>query len=70
MDALSDVLRVMRLKGGVFLHGEFSDPWCLGVTLAPDSCTPYLGPSAHLIAYHYVLEGHMRVRMSYPISRP
>jgi AraC-like DNA-binding protein len=63
MDALSDVLRVMRLKGGVFLHGEFSDPWCLGVTLAPDSCTPYLGPSAHLIAYHYVLEGHMRVRM-------
>jgi AraC-like DNA-binding protein len=63
MDALSDVLRVMRLKGGVFLHGDFSDPWCLGVSIAPDSCTPYLGPSAHLIAYHYVLEGAMRVRM-------
>jgi AraC-like DNA-binding protein len=63
MDALSDVLRVMRLKGGVFLHGEFSDPWCLGVSIAPDSCTPYLGPSAHLIAYHYVLEGRIGVRM-------
>ena len=63
MDALSDVLRVMRLKGGVFLHGEFSDPWCLGVSIAPDSCTPYLGPSSHLIAYHYVLDGRMRVRM-------
>ena len=24
MDALSDVLRVIRLKGGVFLHAEFT----------------------------------------------
>ena len=63
MDALSDVLRVMRLKGGVFLHAEFSHPWCLAVKIAPDSCTPYLGPSAHLVAYHFVLEGAMRVRM-------
>ena len=63
MDALSDVLRVMRLKGGVFLHAEFSDPWCLAVKIAPESCTPYLGPSSRLVAYHYVLEGRMRVRM-------
>src|SRR5687768_11064654 len=63
MDALSDVLRVMRLKGGVFLHAEFSHPWCLAVKIAPDSCTPYLGPSAHLFAYHFVLEGRMGVRM-------
>jgi AraC-like DNA-binding protein len=63
MDALSDVLRVMRLKGGVFLHGQFSHPWCLAVKIAPDSCTPYLGPSAHLVAYHFVLEGRMGVRM-------
>jgi AraC-like DNA-binding protein len=63
MDALSDVLRVMRLKGGVFLHAEFTAPWCLGVSIAPESCTPYLGPSARLVAYHFVLEGRLRVRV-------
>lgn len=63
MDALSDVLRIMRLKGGVFLHGEFFDPWCLSVKVRPESCAPYLGETAHVIPYHYVLEGRMRVRM-------
>jgi AraC-like DNA-binding protein len=63
MDALSDVLRIMRLKGGVFLHGEFCDPWCVSVKVEPQSCSPYLGETAHVIPYHYVLEGSMRVRM-------
>lgn len=63
MDALSDVLRIMRLKGGVFLHGEFCHPWCISVKVAPQSCSRYLGETAHVIPYHYVLEGRMRVRM-------
>ena len=29
MDALSDVLRVANLTGGVFLHAEFRAPWCI-----------------------------------------
>ena len=63
MDALSDVLRVMRLKGGVFLHGEFCDPWCITVKVQPQSCSPYLGETAHVIPYHFVLEGRLRVGM-------
>ena len=63
MDALSDVLRVMRLTGGVFLNAEFTDPWCLRVRIAPSSCAPYLGPHAYLVAYHFELEGRKRVRM-------
>jgi len=63
MDALSDVLRVMRLSGGVFLNAELTDPWCLRVSIAPNSCAPYLGRNAYLVAYHFVLEGRMRVRM-------
>lgn len=63
MDALSDVLRIMRLKGGVFLHGEFHDPWCISVKVEPRSCSRYLGETAHVIPYHYVLEGRMQVRM-------
>ena len=33
MDALSDVLRVIRLTGGIFLHAEFSAPWCISTEL-------------------------------------
>jgi hypothetical protein len=37
MDALSDVLRVVRLKGGVFLHAEFTAPWCVHLSRAAAS---------------------------------
>ncbi|HXI85891.1 MAG TPA: cupin domain-containing protein, partial [Parvularculaceae bacterium] len=62
MDALSDVLRASRLTGGVFLHAEFSAPWCMVGQLAPELCTPFMGPAPHLVCYHYVVEGRMRVR--------
>ena len=29
MDAFSDVLRVIRLSGGVFLEAHLSAPWCI-----------------------------------------
>src|ERR1700730_1495586 len=29
MDALSEVLRVAHLTGGVFLHADFFAPWCI-----------------------------------------
>ena len=63
MDALSDVLRIMRLKGGVFLHASFFAPWCLSVKVLPESCAPFLGDTACIIPYHFVLQGRMRVRM-------
>ena len=61
MDALSDVLRITRLKGGVFLHAELTDPWSLSVEIKPESCAPFLGEKADVIPYHYVLEGQLRV---------
>jgi AraC-like DNA-binding protein len=64
MDALSDVLRTIRLKGGVFLHAEFSEPWCLGSKILPASCAPFLGEAAEIIPYHYVVEGHLKVRVA------
>jgi AraC-like DNA-binding protein len=60
MDALSDVLRVARLTGGVFLHAEFSAPWCIAAQMSPELCAPFLGPVPHLIPYHYVMEGELR----------
>jgi hypothetical protein len=63
MDALSDVLRVARLTGGVFLHAEFFAPWCIAARVSPEHCTPALGPASHLIVYHYIVEGELRIRI-------
>jgi len=61
MDALSDVLRAAQLSGGVFLHAEFTAPWCVATRVTPKLCAPLLGPAAHLIPYHYVVEGELLI---------
>jgi AraC-like DNA-binding protein len=63
MDALSDVLRVANLTGGVFLHAEFFAPWCVATKVSPDHCTPALGAAPHLIPSHYVAEGRIQLRV-------
>ena len=63
MDALSDVLRVAHLTGGVFLHAEFFAPWCMAARVEPQHCAPLLGSASHLMPYHYVVEGEIRVRV-------
>jgi len=63
MDALSDVLRVAHLTGGVFLNAEFFAPWCIASHLTPEHCAPVLGPASHLILYHYVVDGELRIRV-------
>src|ERR1700704_3508843 len=64
MDALSDVLRVAQLTGGVFLHADFFAPWCMSARVAPQHCAPNLGPASHhLIVYPYVGEGDFRIRV-------
>jgi AraC-like DNA-binding protein len=61
MDALSDILKVARLSGGVFFNAEFSAPWCIAAQMAPEVCAPFLGPADHVIPYHYVVDGEMQV---------
>jgi AraC-like DNA-binding protein len=63
MDALSDVLRVTHLTGGVFLHAQFFAPWCVAGRVSPEHCTPILGPASHLIIYHYIVEGNLQIRV-------
>ncbi len=59
MDALSDVLRVVRLTGGVFLDAEFSAPWCVTARVAPEDCRPFLSTPRHVIAYHCIVAGQL-----------
>ena len=62
MDALSDVLRVIRLSGGVFLEAEFTAPWCISGRVSPEDCKPFLAAPRHVIASHYVAAGCMQLR--------
>lgn len=57
MDVLSDVLRVIRLKGALFLNAEFHEPWCVA---APSSAelAPILSPAhEHMAICHLIVEG-------------
>jgi AraC-like DNA-binding protein len=68
MDALSDVLRVVRLKGGVFLHAEFTAPWCIFAQIGPEDCGSLLEGADHLVLYHYVVEGRLAAQI--PSGKP
>jgi AraC-like DNA-binding protein len=57
MDVLSEVLKVVKLKGAMYFNGEFSAPWSI---LSPPASkmAPYLAPGAeHVIIYHLLTEG-------------
>ncbi|HKE94870.1 MAG TPA: AraC family transcriptional regulator [Povalibacter sp.] len=63
MDAFSDVLRVIRLAGGVFLEAEFTAPWCINGRISADHCKPFLVAPRHVIASHFVASGQMQLQV-------
>ncbi len=63
MDVLSDVLRVVRLSGGVFLDAEFTAPWCVTSQIAPSDCEPYFPQPKHIICYHLIVEGALKLQV-------
>lgn len=58
MDALSDMLRVVGLTGGIFLDARFTAPWCIWGQVGPENCAPYMTPPAHVVCFHFVVDGH------------
>lgn len=62
-DPLSDVLRAVRLVGGVFLDASFTAPWCVTARIGLDDCRPFLSELVQVIGYHVVLEGRMLVAL-------
>jgi len=63
MDALSDLLRVVRFSGGLFLEAKYRAPWCVLSQVKAEDCGPGIKPDGDMLAFHYVLEGRMRVRL-------
>jgi AraC-like DNA-binding protein len=64
MDTLSEILRTVRLKGGVFLDARFTPPWSIETSLTPDDLLPYMGRPEILCGLHYVISGEMFVEIA------
>ena len=57
MDALSELLRVIRLTGTAFIHAELSAPWAIR-TPPPSALAARLARGGgKIIPYHLVSEG-------------
>jgi AraC-like DNA-binding protein len=63
VDAFSEILSGVKLKGALFFRAEFSAPW--GFTSpASNMLAPVLAPGApHLVIYHFVIDGGAFVRL-------
>ncbi|RJF96495.1 AraC family transcriptional regulator [Noviherbaspirillum cavernae] len=64
MDALSEVFAAVRFSGGVFLDAEFTAPWCVVSQVGPEEFRDQGKMPAHLIAYHYIVAGHLFIRVA------
>jgi AraC-like DNA-binding protein len=62
-DALSDLLRVVKLSGGVFLDAEFTAPWCVAAQAEPWEYRNLIADSARIISFHYVVEGRLLLQV-------
>jgi AraC-like DNA-binding protein len=63
MDAFSEILSGVKLKGALFFTAEFSAPWGFS-TPASNTMTPVLAPgAAHLVLYHFVIDGGALVQL-------
>jgi AraC-like DNA-binding protein len=63
MDALSDVLKAVRLDGAVYLNAEFTAPWCILGKYGVASARERLAGADHIVLFHYLLEGRASVRL-------
>jgi AraC-like DNA-binding protein len=57
MDALSDILRVVGLTGGLYMEAELTAPWAVVGQVSPELCRPFMVQPQRVVGFHYVLEG-------------
>jgi len=57
LDALSDVLRAVRLTGAVFFDIRAADPWVAATPPGPAIVNAMFPGAEHLISYHVIIEG-------------
>lgn len=63
MDALSDVLKSIRLEGAVYLDAEFTAPWCVQARHGLSSVKRRLAGAEHVVFFHFFAEGGCKVAL-------
>ncbi|HEU4664064.1 MAG TPA: AraC family transcriptional regulator [Dokdonella sp.] len=63
MDALSDVLKSVRLEGAVFISATFTEPWCIWSQFGSPVVLDKLARYEHAFYFHFVVEGACQVRV-------
>lgn len=64
MDALSDVLKSVRLEGAVYLNAEFTAPWCVSSKYGLTSVGERLAGAEHVVFFHFLVEGRCKLRLA------
>jgi AraC-like DNA-binding protein len=57
-DALSDVLRAVRLSSAMFFHLDVRAPWVAAAPASSTCASAVLPGAQHVIEYHIVVDGH------------
>ena len=63
MDAFSEVLSGVRLKGAMFFSAEFSAPWRLSTPHSRTLASTLAPGAQHVVIYHFVVDGSARARL-------
>jgi len=63
MDALSDLLRAVKLNGALFLEARFTSPWCVEVNPAKGAAE-MLRQYNPVVFFHIIAEGRCKVRLA------
>jgi AraC-like DNA-binding protein len=64
MDALSEVLRLVRLTGSVFLNAELTAPWAVESPPSKVLAEALIPEAEHVIEYHLVVEGRCFIEVA------
>lgn len=62
MDALSDVLKSIRLEGAVYMNAEFTAPWCVSADFGSAKARAQLAGADQMMFFHYLVDGTCKVR--------
>ena len=63
MDALSDVLKTVRLEGALYVSAEFTAPWCINSRYSRMRAGQRLAGADHVIPFHHVIDGQCSIRL-------
>jgi AraC-like DNA-binding protein len=66
MDALSEMLKAVRLTSGIFLEVEFAAPWCIDSASGDREIGQLLPNAEHVSIYHLMTEGRCKAKLPGP----